>query len=325
MNRIDIHTHLGVDLLFYFRGGYPYALDLPTLVADGRRSGLDRWVVFPMVTHTGLSLEGLRAGRIAEPEQGPGATRAPYAWENRRLLREVGELFPGLGRHALPFLMIDPSRHPGEQVKELRALRNSHTIYGLKIQATIIRSPIRSLLKEGSGLLDFAEAERLPVLIHTSVHPEDRWSQVTDILEIVRNRPGIRFCLAHSCRFDRAALDQIATLPNAWFDCSAHVIHCRLAMQNNPAVAAPAARFPSDYRNPSQVLADLARAYPDRLLWGSDAPFHSYVSTVDEPSMQMVCSYGEEARALRDLPEEVQERISFRNSLAFLGLSALPA
>ncbi len=323
MTKIDVHTHLGADLLFYFGGGYPYALDLPQLVEEGRRNGLDRWVVFPMVTHTALSMQGLKAGKI--DDWGDRLEKIPYAWENRRLLREVFDLFPVLGRKTLPFLMIDPARAQEDQVGELRFLRERHRFYGLKIQATIIQSPIRALLEAGSCLLDFAEVENLPILIHTSVHPADCWSQVADILEIARSRPAIRFCLAHSCRFDKGGLDEVAALPNTWFDSSAHVIHCRLAKQNHASVADISRRFSSDYSDPSRVLADLARVYPDRLIWGSDAPFHSYASNVAEEPMQLICSYDEEARPLRDLPEEVQTRIAFQNTLAFLGLKELPA
>ncbi len=85
------------------------------------------------------------------------------------------------------------------------------------------------------------------------------------------------------------------------------------------------ARFRSDYRNPSQVLADLAAAYPHRLVWGSDAPFYSYVSSAGEKPMRMACSYEEEARPLRELSKEIQERISFHNALSFLGMKQLPA
>ena len=322
MIKIDAHTHLGADLLFYFGGGYPYALDLPQLVAEGRRNGLDRWVAFPMPTYAGLALPRLKIERVGGAD---GCDKIPYAFENRRLLREVDELFPDDGRWVLSFLMVDPGRHQKAQVEELRALRKSHRFYGLKIQATIIQSPIRGLLGEGSCLLDFAQAENLPILIHSSIDLSDRWSQVTAILEIARRRPAIRFCLAHSCRFDKAALDEVARLPNTWFDCSAHVIHCRLASQDHPAVAHESRRFQSDYQNPSRVLADLALAYPDRLIWGSDAPFHSYVSNASEEPLSMVCSYEEESRPLRELSKDFQDRVAFRNTLDFLGLAELPA
>ncbi len=324
MNRIDVHTHVGVDLLFYFGGGYPYALDLPNLILEGGRSGLNRWVVFPMVTHTALSLRGLRSGLIKEGED--ALEKIPYAWENRRLMQEIYDLFPELGQQTLPFAMMDPSRAPREQVEELRKLRKSYRFYGLKIQATILQSPIRALLDTGKCLIDFAEDHALPVLIHTSIHPADAWSQVADILDVARARPGVRFCLAHSCRFDLKGLNEVARLSNTWFDCSAHVIACRLAAENHPAVASEKGRFPSDYTNPAKVLSDLATAYPDKLLWGSDAPFHSYVATETEAAlaggkrMRLTCSYEEEAAPLLALSLEIQNRISSENTLRFLGL-----
>jgi predicted TIM-barrel fold metal-dependent hydrolase len=327
MERIDIHTHIGVDLLFYFGGGYPYALDLPNLFLEGSRLGLNRWVVFPMVTHTALSIKGIQIGQIMEG--GDALEKIPYAWENRRLMQEIYELFPEQGRWTLPFAMVDPSRRPVEQVEELRKLRAKYRFYGLKIQATVIQSPIRALLDKGRALLDLAEEYDLPLIIHTSVDPADVWSQVSDILRVARARPQIRFCLAHSCRFNRDALNEIARLPNTWFDCSAHVIACRLAVQNHPAVASEKDRFASDYNDSAKVLADLANAYPDRLVWGSDAPFHSYVASEAEASaggerIRLVCSYEEESVPLRALASPLQDRIACFNSLNFLGLKQLP-
>ncbi|AHF94719.1 hypothetical protein OPIT5_23850 [Opitutaceae bacterium TAV5] len=275
-----------------------------------------------MVTHSALSIAALKAGRI---EAGADALeKIPYAWENRRLLQEVNDLFPELGQWTIPLAMVDPSREQAGQVKALECLKNEYRFYGLKIQATIIQSPILDLAGAGRCLLEFAERENLPVLIHTSIHPEDPWSQVADILTVVRAWPGVRFCLAHSCRFDRDGLDEVARLPNAWFDCSAHVIHCRLAAQDHPAVAVRERRFESDYHDPVNVLAELANAYPDKLMWGSDAPFYSYVSPDPGEGLKLTCSYEEEARPLLALPEAVQERISFHNTMAFLGLDALP-
>jgi predicted TIM-barrel fold metal-dependent hydrolase len=209
-------------------------------------------------------------------------------------------------------------------------LRGNYRFYGLKIQATVIQAPIRALLDTGRCLLDFAEEQNLPMLIHTSIHPADTWSQVADILEVARARPGIRFCLAHSCRFDQAGLDEVAQLPNTWFDCSAHVVACRLAVQNHPAVSSAKNRFSSNYADPAKVLADLAAAYSNRLIWGSDAPFHSYVANEAEAAtaggerMKLICSYEEEAAPLLALSSQIQEQIAHQNSLRFLGLKQLP-
>ena len=232
-------------------------------------------------------------------------------------MTEIEKLFPELSHRALPLWMLDPSREAKGQGEALRTLHQEFRCSGLKVQATMIRSFIKDLLGSGECLLDLAEEKNWPVLIHTSVHPEDPWSPVADILEIARRRPGIRFNLAHSCRFDRPALEEIATLPNTWFDCSAHIIHCQLATENSPAVAGPDRRFVSDYRNPSGVLADLAQSYPQKLMWGSDAPFHSYC----DDNFQLVSSYPAEAQALHQLDKATVQRIASTNILAFLGIA----
>src|SRR5690606_4515208 len=91
--------------------------------------------------------------------------------------------------------------------------------------------------------------------------------------------PNVRFCVAHSLRYDREQLDRLAQMPNAWFDCSAHRIHCDLAVANSGSIAPLERRFDSDYTRPAQVLRDLAEAYPNKMMWGSDSPFYSYVAT----------------------------------------------
>src|SRR5690606_11636115 len=119
-------------------------------------------------------------------------------------------------------------------------------------------------------------------------------------LAVAEARPGIRFCLAHSCRFDKPSLDRIAELENTWFDCSAHRIHCVLAEQDSPSVASADRRFPSDYRDPDIVLHDLAESYPNKLMWGSDAPFDSWV----DHNISLRSSYAAEAKTLHSLAPE---------------------
>ena len=308
---IDAHTHVGVDLLFYLQGNSPYGQSWAGLVAEGSGLGIDRFVVFPMPTHLGVNTEALRHGEITG--QNSWET-VPYAFENQRMMVEISR-HSGVGERALPFWMFDPMREPKRQCEALRALYEEFPCAGLKVQATIIQSPVSHLWGEGGCILDLAEEKNWPILFHTSVHPEDPWSQVSDILAIAESRPRLRFNLAHSCRFDRLALDRIAELPNAWFDCSAHGIHCRLATEDHPAVASPSRRFDSDYASPVRVLADLAAAYPDKLLWGSDAPFYSYCDN----NIQSVSSYAAEMAMLRAQSDEVIARIASANTTTFLG------
>ncbi|HVK07084.1 MAG TPA: amidohydrolase family protein [Armatimonadaceae bacterium] len=325
--RVDCHNHVGVELGFYLRGNYPYAQTLPQLLAEGDTAGISHFLVFPMVTHLGLSLEGMRAGEVRTE----GALEAvPYAWENRRLLEEVYRLFPGdaAGR-VFPLAMADPLRATDAQAAALRTLWDEFAplgdggrpFYGLKFQTTMLRAPIRALLDQGRVLLDFARERDLPLLVHSSVYPEDPWAQASDILDVAERVPDLRFCVAHSCRFDRECLERVAALPNAWFDCSAHIIHCRLACADSPHVAPPARRFDSDYARPEAVLRDLAAAYPGKLLWGSDSPYHSYV----DADLRLWATYRDEADCLLALPAGLLDRVARDNAARCFRLPGLEA
>jgi len=314
---IDCHNHIGTDLLFYLRAEFPYAQHLIAMVAEGRALGVDRWIVFPMVSNLSLDFAKLREGQIVFPG---GFERVPYAFENRRMLREIYELFPEAGQSTLPFVMLDPMRETDAQAVELRKLRAEFKFHGLKIQSTILQSDIKCLAREGRVFLELAEEWDLPLLIHSSVHPGDVWAQAKDILDIAEANPRVRFCLAHSCRFDKECLDRVQQLPNTWFDCSAHCIHCECAVRDLPVVAPGPRRFRSDFRKPSQVIADLAAAYPKKFLWGSDSPFYSYVGQFLGGVLSLLSSYQTEVTALKAQSNEVIERIARGNTLDFLKL-----
>ena len=308
---IDIHNHVGVDLLFYLNRHHPYAQSWSVLAREAEENGISMVGVFPMVSNLTLGLEGMRRG-LADTA---GALEAvPYAFENSRLVSELA-MFPELAGRAIPVWMVDPGRSCSGQIAALKKLRESAECRMLKIQGTIIQSKVSELLRGGECFLDLAEEWDLPFIIHSSVRPDDEWSQVLDILAVAERRPGVRFCLAHSCRFDRAALDRVAELPNTWFDCSAHRIHCMLAAKDDPAVAVADQRFPADYFDTASVLAKLAEAYPEKLCWGTDSPFYSYV----DDRIQLLSSYREEVADLMALSEDVRRRVARTNTLAMLG------
>ena len=311
---IDAHNHIGADLFFYLNGFYPYGQDLPALVNEGGRHGVYRWIEFPMVANTWFDPSAMRRGKL-EPG---GPERVPYAFENERMLREIHELFPDLGRRTLPFVMFDPMREPAAQVARLRELKAQFPFYGLKLQATMIKSDAGALLREGRCILDFAAEHDLPVLMHSSVVANDPWSEAGLLLRIVAAAPEVRFSLAHSVRFDRVYLDRVAELPNAWFDCSAHRIHCMGAAADMSFIAAPARRFAAEYRDPEAVLAALAEAYPHKLVWGSDTPFQSFVAKEADGLISLRSTYAEEIACVRALSSEHQRRVAHENTLAFL-------
>jgi predicted TIM-barrel fold metal-dependent hydrolase len=146
--------------------------------------------------------------------------------------------------------------------------------------------------------------------------PSDVWSQAKDILKVAAATPHVRFCLAHSCRFDRECLDRVAELPNTWFDCSAHRIHCESVQLGLANVAPAPRRFAADYRDPTAVLHQLAETYPTKLIWGSDTPFQSYV----DKDYSLISTYAQETACLHALPAALRQAAGHDNLLALLQL-----
>lgn len=312
---IDCHTHIGVDPAFYVRGHFPYAQDYRGLVQQASRYGVQKLMTFPFVAYFGW--EGLEVA----PPAVEGDFSIPYAFENRRMLEEIFELNTDLASVALPLMIVDPARNQAAQVQVLRRLLEKYPIFGLKIQATVIQAPIRSLLAGGRCLVDLAEEWNIPMLIHSSIAPDDIWSQCGDILDVAEARPAVRFCLAHSCRFHRPSMERLASLPNTWFDCSAHAIHCDAAVDNLKVVAVPDERLQTDYSRPDVVMKALHDFLPDRMMWGSDAPFYSYAATHDGVTIRLLSSYEREISALGLLSPAEKSAIMHDNILRFLGVS----
>jgi predicted TIM-barrel fold metal-dependent hydrolase len=319
---IDAHTHVGIDPALYLRGDFPYALSGEDLVLRLDAQGLDAAVCFPMLYTDYFRLAPFRQGRFRRDPH--AASAFPYQAENSCLCLEIYDAFPACQGRLLPFAFFDPARRPREQAAFLYDLAARYPLFGLKTATSYLQSPITALLRDGACLLDTAAALDVPVTIHTSVHPDDPWADVFEILKVVRARPDVRFNLAHTCRFDRRALDQAAALPNCFVDCSAFHIHCLLARRNSPVVAAAPHRFRADYRRHAAALEKLATAYPDTLLWGSDAPYSLFKSRFfdakgREQRVDLPCDPQTEAREFNKLPAEVRARIGQANTLRWLG------
>lgn len=315
----DCHTHIGIELGHYLTGSFPYCQHFTDLCRDLDAAAIEKVVVFPMVTHFGMELDALRDGKVV-PTMVPWS-RYPYEFENAHFLAEIYDLFADLAHRAVPLVMIDPSRQTRPQLQNIASLAERYPIAGLKMQGTMIQSFVSDLPK--SGFLDLAAERDWPVLIHTSVHPDDPWSQVTDILDVAEAWPQLRFNVAHTLRFDAPLLERLAGLPNAWFDVSAFCIHCDLAVQESPVVAAPERRFATDYADCGRALRDFAEAWPDRLLWGSDAPYYSYVAPYVDAEGNVITfdlrsSMARETAALRALSPAMIERVAGDNPRAWL-------
>jgi predicted TIM-barrel fold metal-dependent hydrolase len=290
----DVHTHVGLDQAFYLRGWWPYAATAQDLLQHLRAQKIDRAVVFPFTVPSAYNPVAFADDHDIELLP----NRVPFDRENKLLVQEV-ERIDTDGR-LFPLAMFDPARCVEKQIRNLEPLLGK--IHGLKVQATVIQAPVTALLEEGRPILDFAIENHLPMLFHTSIYQQDHWSQAADCLRIAEACPDLRFCLAHSLRYDDQSLRQAANLPNVWVDCSAHLVHCHLAQQNAPHVALKEKRFAADYSAPAKVLEAIYNLLPGRYLWGSDNPFMSWC----DDTFRFVTTYHQEVEALRSLPQSIQ-------------------
>ena len=316
---IDGHSHIGISPKFYYQGGIPYALSLEDMIIRMKILDIDYSVVFPMVESLYYKLN-LESDKVETTTQ---YSQFPYEFENRSLLNEIYEIYPQYSSKFLPFFMFDPSREAEKQASFMEELSDKYSVFGLKTATTYIQSFVKDLEGKGRPILDFVYKKNLPVLFHSSVHPQDPWASVYDIVDFAERHPHIRICLAHSARFTKPVLDKAAKLDNCFVDVSAFIIHCKLAVQNSLAVATEDVRFPGDYNNPASVLSDLIKNYPDIILWGSDTPFYKWIQryyladgTLHEERLE--CNYDEEAKLLHSFPDEIKYKIAYTNVLKFV-------
>ncbi|MFA6713916.1 MAG: amidohydrolase family protein [Victivallales bacterium] len=315
---IDVHTHVGIAVEEYLTGAYPYGMSFEDLILRMKLLGISHSVVFPFPSSYYLR------EKMNIPDTGSEVSFSdfPYENENTRLFEEIYSVFPEYSDMALPFVMFDPSVKVDEQVEHLEKIIAEYPVYGMKAVTTYCKSFVSDFDGKGSALKEFARKHNLPVLFHSSWLKDDIWANISDIIKIAENNPDLRICGAHMARFSAEALERAAGLPNCFIDTAALKIHCDMALMNNEAIPPDGkGRFETDYNSPGKVLNDLAAAYPDTLIWGSDAPFYYYfkIFGYTEPfEFKLKANYDSEVLALNALDTARKRRISYENTLKFL-------
>jgi predicted TIM-barrel fold metal-dependent hydrolase len=304
----DVHTHVGLDTGFYLRGWWPYAATATDLLSQMDAHEITRAVCFPFTLPSSFDTYAFAERNTVELLPG----RFPFDRENQLLAQEIERV--DTDHRLIQFFMFDPSRKVPEQVKELQRL--APKIKGLKTQSTVLRSPISALLKEGRDLMLFAEQHNLPVLFHTSYIQTDQWAQIRDCIAVAEAFPKVRFNLAHSLRFSLDDLKRAAQLPNVWVDCSAHLNHCRLAMENSPIIPPTGKRVDADYSKPAQAMQAVHAILGGKYLWGSDNPFMSWC----DDKLRLIFSYRQEVEVLKSLPRQIWTDMATTAPKAWLGL-----
>jgi predicted TIM-barrel fold metal-dependent hydrolase len=318
---IDGHSHLGVSLKAYALGEYPYAATAEGLACRQQACGVDAGVVFPFTPDLYFDPAALLHGEMlpaAEP-----ASPAPYAAENALLMREVFEFCPELESRFLPFACMDPGRDVSGQLHALRELESKWPVYGVKISGVLCQSKVTELLDSGAALLDWAEERDLGVLFHVSTI-DDQYSHADDVFAVIESRPGMRFCMAHGILFSAGHLERAAGLANVWVDTAAIKIQVQVVRE---AIASGeinrASLLDTDYSDYLAVMRTLSGRYPDRIIWGSDAPCYSYIcrrKQGDGEFREFRCkaTFEEEVAALNCLEPELRRKVGSKNALDFV-------
>lgn len=318
---IDAHAHAGASSGAYYAGEFPYCMSAENLTLRMEMTGIDFSVCFPFLYTEYFSLPAYREGKLRRNPR--SSSPFPYKFENETLCREIYEAFPRCAERLMPFAFFDPGRRQREQAEFLDELAERYPLFGIKTATSYLHSFVTDLLRAGEPLLDFAARRDVPVTLHSAVSPGDPWGDVFEILKVVRARPEVRFAVAHTCRFDRRALEAAAELDNCFVDFAAFHIHCRLARENRASVAAKRHRFPADYRDHAGAMQKIAEAYPDTVIWGTDTPFDHWMGRFvddrgEENWTRLPCEPKTEAAEFRKIAAPVRRRIAYENTLRFL-------
>jgi len=318
---IDIHAHTGISLKSYASLEFPYCSSLEDIYYRQVANGVDCSVIFPVNANLYFDQDVYIATGKLVPAAKP-LSPVPYGIENQMLLTEVYTFCPERSHHFLPFVSADPGRKVPEQVKHLRTLAQEFPIYGLKIVPVACQSPVAQLLDVGEPIMELAAEMGWPVLFHVTTHPGEQYSQACDTLRVVAKHPELRFCLAHCIGLHNDSIMRAIALPNAWIDTAALKIQVQLAHENNPVMALPAERFPCDCSNYVDVIKTLVARFPTRILWGSDAPYHSYIvrrmqSEGNYVDFRLKGTYEDEKAALDALTPAQRTRLH-ANALEYL-------
>lgn len=318
---LDVHTHTGVSPQLYLSHAFPYCQSLRDAHDQNVRAGITHAVVFPLCESLYYHLPSLAQNKIRTKG---GIGKAPFAFENEHLLRQLYQMFPQYRSMFIPFVMVDTLRETKQQVRLLEKLIDTWPFYGIKVHPRATRARMSTLGREGRPILDFARAHDLPFMVHAA-YPKspDPLSLLSDLFALAREHPKLRFCGAHFAGFHRATFEEANLLDNVWIDSAAMVIGCECVRRKIRIYECDSEKVPSDYNDPPAVFAELARRYPDTFMWGSDNPFHTWVSSQRLVNgkwshCKLWSTLEQEVALLRDVKGALRRKMAFENALRFI-------
>ncbi len=301
---IDVHSHVGIHAGMCENLDYPCCQSIEGLYYRQLSSGVDVNVVFPFGSYPTSSF--------------------PYEIDNLRLMKEVYEFCPEISDRFLPFICFDTKEKVPQQMHAAKELAEKYEIYGIKINPVDRKVPVSTLAGEGKAILDFASERNIPLLFHTVPAGVDEYSSAEDILKIAGNNPHLRFCLAHSLLFCKDLLERANALLNVWVDTAALKIQVDLVRELVSKGSINKERLiEADFDNYTDIMQKLVAAYPDLILWGTDSPAYTFMTTRQQASgefydFRLKGRYEDEIAALECLDQHHINKVASQNSLKFI-------
>ena len=320
MTLLDVHAHVGVDPLLYLTQSFPYCHSLRTSREECLRVGISHSVIFPFVTSFYYHLPSLQRGKVKLDRR---IGKAPFHFENEQMLRQLYDVFPDYKSMYIPFVAVDTMRETQKQVRVLEKLLKQYPFYGVKVHPRSTRAHVLTLGREGRPLLEFAQAHDFPILIHSTPSKTDPLSQLSDVLNLARRYPRLRFCAAHFGGFHQKLFEQADRMDNVWVDSAAMSIGCDLVVQKSNVYISGSEKIPGDYRHPEKIFADLARRFPDTFMWATDNPAHTWVSSTKMATgkvmrLELWSSMEREKRLLANVVGKLRKKVAYQNALNFI-------
>lgn len=300
--RIDAHTHIGYASNGFISDKYPYCQDAYDLYTKLNDNGFDYAITFPFPNY---SFKEANNDLI------------PYYAENKRLIEE-SRLFDN---KFLPFAGLSINYAIDLQIEKLSQMVNSGQLFGLKYYADADFRTIAEFLELGKDFILFAVNNDLPITFHCSesaAYGRSKYSNPFDMIELAKQYPQLRIAIAHMAHFNEKVYRRVADekIQNVYFDTSPFLHLCHIRAINNVADS-----MCFEYSKPKQVLSEMLTRFPNRIMWGSDAPYNFTCNINNSTHSKDFKQFSliKNLEVLNSLSIEQQKQLTEKNILTFLG------
>lgn len=307
---IDAHTHIGgVSYTNMLLGGYPYSQSVDELLKEMNTNGISHAITTPFPVFYGHRKEVLVDEALAQVLL--QYEKFPYCFANRMMLEEI-KIF-GEGRF-FPFVLMALNKDLEKQIEYISKLSEKYKIYGVKLY-TVYDNVCLSEMINSHIFTEFLKRYKYPIMIHSSF---DGAGDANDIVKFAEAYPEININIAHMARFKKKSLEEIKKLSNVYLDFSPFLMLCEF-MKNIKKDDGNGVFCDLNYEDPFDVLCYITEEFPQKIMYGSDAPFYTVFEYSDMKSKEETrFVYKDTVKLLYKLPENIRERIVSKNVIDFL-------